>query len=80
MVRRRVEDLRIIGGVWGIGPEVSLRGRLEAAGFETVVGSMQELLEHFKNTTPKSLPEGADTSGTSVRDASSPDSPGRASA
>jgi hypothetical protein len=83
ITRRRVPDINFITGVWGIGPEQSLRGRLAASGFEAVVGTMQELMEYLKNATPKTLVEDSATTASSprdYRDSSGPDLPGRASA
>jgi hypothetical protein len=73
IARRRAPGFRYIGAVWGVGTEITLRGRLEASGFESVVGSMGEALEYLRNAVPKIRP--APDAGSQ-----GPQSSGRASA
>ncbi len=53
MARRRVPAAPFLAGIWGLGPERSLRSRLEAAGFDGVSGSMEELMGYLKDVMPK---------------------------
>ncbi len=58
IARRRVPGLTFIAGAWGVGPEASLRQRLETSGFAGIVGSMEEVLRYFRESLPKvSRPE-----------------------
>jgi len=56
IARRRAAGFRYIGAVWGVVGETTLRSRLEASGFEAVVGSMAEATEFLKNARPMVKP------------------------
>ncbi|HYE61959.1 MAG TPA: AI-2E family transporter [Phycisphaerales bacterium] len=76
IARRRAADYRYIGAVWGVTAESTLRSRLEASGFEAIVGSMAEAVQYLSEAAPKVMPE----AGAVDRGDEQNRGPGRASA